>query len=153
MKKVIDQALDLLKVADRFDIEDIEVEVKGGRLHLSKGGAPLEGEPPPVVARVPVEVAPVAAAAPAQPDADDESRYATIASPMVGTFYRSPAPDKPPFVDLGQTVEVDQPVCIIEAMKLMNEIKSSIRGRVVKILVENQNPVQAGQVLFLLDPL
>jgi acetyl-CoA carboxylase biotin carboxyl carrier protein len=77
---------------------------------------------------------------------------AAITSPMVGTFYRAPAPDADPYVEVGDMVEVGQTVCIIEAMKLMNEIESEYRGRVVKILVENAQPVEFGQRLFLIEP-
>jgi acetyl-CoA carboxylase biotin carboxyl carrier protein len=79
--------------------------------------------------------------------------HPAITSPMVGTFYRSPAPDADPFVEVGDVVEVGQTVCIIEAMKLMNEIEAETKGRVVKILVENAQPVEFGQRLFLLEPL
>ena len=81
-----------------------------------------------------------------------EERYKTITSPMVGTFYRSPAPDADPYAEAGQLVEVGQTVCIIEAMKLMNEIESDVRGRVVEVLVENAQPVEYGQALLLIDP-
>jgi acetyl-CoA carboxylase biotin carboxyl carrier protein len=77
---------------------------------------------------------------------------AAITSPMVGTFYRAPAPDADPYVESGDLVEVGQTVCIIEAMKLMNEIESEHRGRVVKVLVENAQPVEFGQKLFLIEP-
>jgi acetyl-CoA carboxylase biotin carboxyl carrier protein len=77
---------------------------------------------------------------------------AAITSPMVGTFYRAPAPDADPYIDSGDMVEVGQTVCIVEAMKLMNEIESEHRGRVVKILVENAQPVEFGQKLFLIAP-
>jgi acetyl-CoA carboxylase biotin carboxyl carrier protein len=77
---------------------------------------------------------------------------AAITSPMVGTFYRAPAPDADPYVESGDLVEVGQTVCIVEAMKLMNEIESEYRGRVVKILVENAQPVEFGQKLFLIEP-
>ncbi len=79
-------------------------------------------------------------------------KLAAIVSPMVGTFYRAPAPDADPYVEVGDLVEVGQTVCIIEAMKLMNEIESEHRGRVVKILVENAQPVEFGQKLFLIEP-
>lgn len=75
-----------------------------------------------------------------------------IKSPMVGTFYRSPSPDSPPFIEVGQNLDLGQVVCIIEAMKLMNEIKSEIRGRVIEVLVENGHPVEFGQPLFLIEP-
>ena len=81
----------------------------------------------------------------------DDERYITITAPMVGTFYRAPAPDAPPYVEVGDLVEEGQALCIIEAMKLMNEIESEVRGRVVKILVENAEPVEYGQPLFVLE--
>jgi acetyl-CoA carboxylase biotin carboxyl carrier protein len=79
-------------------------------------------------------------------------RHVAITSPMVGTFYRAPAPDADPYVENGDSVEMGQTVCIIEAMKLMNEIESDVRGRVVQILVENAQPVEFGQKLFLIEP-
>ncbi len=92
---------------------------------------------------------PAKAAAPAAAGAEN---LLAITSPMVGTFYRAPAPDADPYVELGSMVEVGQTVCIVEAMKLMNEIESEARGRVVKILVENAQPVEFGQKLFLIEP-
>ena len=72
---------------------------------------------------------------------------------MVGTFYRSPSPEAAPFVEVGQTVEIGQVVCIVEAMKLMNEIKSEVRGKVVEVTVENAEPVEFGQALFIVEPI
>ena len=90
---------------------------------------------------------PPQAAAP-NPDA----HLVTIVSPMVGTFYRAPAPDADPYVELNSQVDLGQTVCIVEAMKLMNEIESEVRGRIVRILVDNGQPVEYGQSLFLVDP-
>jgi acetyl-CoA carboxylase biotin carboxyl carrier protein len=96
---------------------------------------------------------PAPAAAGAAPSAlQPTENLVAITSPMVGTFYRAPAPDADPYVEMGDLVEVGQTVCIIEAMKLMNEIESEHRGRVVKILVENAQPVEFGQKLFLIEP-
>ena len=81
-----------------------------------------------------------------------ESHWVPIVSPMVGTFYRSPAPDADPYVEQNSRVEIGQTVCIIEAMKLMNEIESEARGRIARILVDNAQPVEYGQTLFLVDP-
>ena len=95
-----------------------------------------------------------AAAAPAtarEAEASAESQLTPIKSPMVGTFYRSPAPDADPYVEENSSVDVGQTVCIVEAMKLMNEIESDVRGRIAKILVENAQPVEFGQVLFLVE--
>uniref|UniRef100_A0A7C4U7S9 Biotin carboxyl carrier protein of acetyl-CoA carboxylase n=1 Tax=candidate division WOR-3 bacterium TaxID=2052148 RepID=A0A7C4U7S9_UNCW3 len=83
----------------------------------------------------------------------EKKEYISIKSPMVGTFYRAPAPDAPPFVELGDVVKQGQTVCIIEAMKIMNEIKAEVSGKVVEIPVKNEQPVEFGQVLFLLEPL
>lgn len=98
--------------------------------------------------------APTAASEPAQaaPAAEDASKYVTIKSPMIGTFYRTPNPDAEAFVNVGDNVSVGQTVCIIEAMKLFNEIESEVSGKVVKILVENSSPVEYDQPLFLIDP-
>jgi acetyl-CoA carboxylase biotin carboxyl carrier protein len=109
-----------------------------------------------------VAIAPAAAPAPAPkaetstpapaPGGEDLSKYLSIKSPMVGTFYRSTSPDKPAFVKIGDAVDAGQPVCIIEAMKLFNEIESDVKGKIVKILVEDATPVEYDQVLFLVDP-
>ena len=83
---------------------------------------------------------------------EDDSKYVTIKSPMVGTFYKKPSPDKPDFVNVGDTVEPGQVVCILEAMKLFNEIESEVSGKIVKVLVEEASPVEFDQPLFLVDP-
>lgn len=112
--------------------------------------------PPPVSAQPPISTAPVAAPPPAQeavPTAsNDDAKYLTIKSPMVGTFYRSSSPDKPAFVKVGDSVDAGQTVCIIEAMKLFNEIESDVKGKIVKVLVEDASPVEYEQALFLVDP-
>ena len=101
----------------------------------------------------PVAAAPVAAApaAPA-PAADDNSKYVTIKSPMIGTFYRKPSPDKPVFVEVGSTIQKGDVLCVVEAMKLFNEIEAEITGKIVKILVDDMSPVEFDQPLFLVDP-
>lgn len=95
--------------------------------------------------------APAAPAAPA-PKAEDKKKYLEIVSPIVGTFYRSSSPDKPPYLKIGDEVAVGDTVCIVEAMKLFNEIESEVAGKVVKVLVEDAQPVEYNQVLFLVDP-
>lgn len=92
-----------------------------------------------------------AAGAPDRPEPADDGRFVTVTSPMVGTFYRAPAPDEAPYVQVGDRVEVGQPLCIIEAMKLMNEIESEVAGCVREILVENGQPVEYGQALFIIE--
>lgn len=96
--------------------------------------------------------APVAASAEAPSAAADESRYVAIKSPMVGTFYRSASPDKPAYVKIGDTITAGSTICIIEAMKLFNEVDAEIGGKIVKVMVEDASPVEYDQVLFLVDP-
>ncbi|MGW8121230.1 acetyl-CoA carboxylase biotin carboxyl carrier protein [Roseivirga echinicomitans] len=109
---------------------------------------------PQPVAPAPVAAAPVAqeAAAPAAPVKDEASKYIEIKSPMIGTFYRSPKPEDPSFVNVGDSISAGDRVCIVEAMKLFNEIESEISGTIVKVLVENASPVEYDQPLFLVDP-
>jgi acetyl-CoA carboxylase biotin carboxyl carrier protein len=92
------------------------------------------------------------APAPEKPKSGDESKYVTIKSPMIGTFYRTPSPDKPMFVNVGDEIKPGKVLCIIEAMKLFNEIESEVSGKVVKVLVDNATPVEYDQPLFLIDP-
>ena len=101
-----------------------------------------------IAAPVAVAAAPVAAA----PAADDNSKYVTIKSPMIGTFYRKPSPDKPVFVEVGSTIGKGDVLCVVEAMKLFNEIEAEISGKIVKILVDDMSPVEFDQPLFLVDP-
>jgi acetyl-CoA carboxylase biotin carboxyl carrier protein len=100
-------------------------------------------------------VAPIPAATPvAAPAAaaDDNAKYVTIKSPMIGTFYRKPSPDKPMFVEVGNTIQKGDVLCVVEAMKLFNEIEAEITGKIVKILVDDMSPVEFDQPLFLVDP-
>lgn len=106
--------------------------------------------PAPVAAPAAEAPAPKADAAPAA--AEDASKYVVIKSPMVGTFFRCPAPDKPAFVNVGDSVEPKSKVCVIEAMKLFNEIEAEVSGKIVKILVEDNKPVAYDQPLFWVDP-
>lgn len=105
--------------------------------------------PAPQVAPAPVETP---AAPAATGDTGAESKYITVKSPMIGTFYRSPSPDKPVYVEVGSDVKVGDTVCIIEAMKLFNEIESEVQGKIVKVLVDDATPVEYDQPLFLVDP-
>ena len=152
----------LIKMMQAGGVVEIELDdpKSGARVRLKRAGeappqpAPLVqlmhgGAPPPVPAAPPPPAAPASAAAPAAPEAP---RGQPIPSPMVGTFYRSPSPEAEPFVGVGTRVEVDQPLCIIEAMKVMNEIKSEVSGEIVAVLVENGEPVEFGQPLFLFQP-
>lgn len=104
-----------------------------------------------VVQNAPAAAEPAASQAPATP-AQDDSKYVTIKSPIIGTFYRKPSPDKPVFVEVGDTVSEGDVLCVIEAMKLFNEIESEVSGKIVKVLVDDSSPVEFDQPLFLVDP-
>jgi acetyl-CoA carboxylase biotin carboxyl carrier protein len=121
-------------------------------LPIAHQAVPQAAAPAPAMAlpQATVSVAPAAPAAPAS--AEDPGKLAEVKAPIVGTFYRSPAPDQPAFVQEGDTVKKGQVLCIIEAMKLMNEIESEVAGVVKKIAVGNGEPVEYGQVLFLIEP-
>ena len=101
-------------------------------------------------AAVPQQIAPVAVAPAAEPV--EKNNYITIKSPIIGTFYRKPSPDKPMFVEVGKTIAKGDVLCVIEAMKLFNEIESEVSGKIVKILVDDMSPVEFDQPLFLVDP-
>jgi len=140
---------EVLHLMESRGLVEVELEHQGMKIRLKKAAA----APGPQVVEY---VTGVPQAAPTPPPTkagiEESSRRIIIKSPMVGTFYRAPAPDAPPFVEVGQELEVGQVVCIIEAMKLMNEIKSEIAGRVTEILAENGDPVEFGQPLFAIEP-
>lgn len=144
---------DLKKIVDLVKENDIvEFDLQDGEFRLS---TKLRGSDPiyvsaPAAAAAPAPAAPAggAAAAPAAPVADKPS----VKSPMVGTFYRAASPDADPFVKPGDVVEADSTVCIIEAMKVMNEIKAEVKGRISRVLVENAQAVEFGQPLFEIEP-
>jgi len=117
----------------------------------------IQAVAPPIVqapAAAPAPAAETLAAAPPATEAvsSDESNYIYVKSPIVGTFYRSSSPDKPPFVKVGDTIDEKTVVCIVEAMKLFNEIEAEVKGKIVKVLIEDASPVEYDQALFLVDP-
>ena len=111
---------------------------------------PMQAAPQMVAPHV--AAAPAVTDTPAAPAADDNAKYITVKSPIIGTFYRKPAPDKPMFVEVGSTIGKGDVLCVIEAMKLFNEIESEVSGKIVKILVDDSSPVEFDQPLFLVDP-
>ncbi|MBI4341100.1 MAG: acetyl-CoA carboxylase biotin carboxyl carrier protein [Candidatus Omnitrophica bacterium] len=139
----------MLQLMESRGLVELEMEHQGLRIRLKKASLGPSAQVVEYVAGIPHPVSP--AAPPATPAAE-EGRRIIIKSPMVGTFYRAPAPDAPPFAEVGQDVAVGQVVCIIEAMKLMNEIKSEVAGQIVDILVENGAPIEFGQPLFAVEP-
>lgn len=130
----------IIRLATEADIAELVVDAPHVKVHVKK-----------TAAAVPAGAAPAPAAA-ARPPEEPAARYVPIVAPMVGTFYRAPKPDAPPFVNEGETVQRGQTVCVLEAMKMFNEIPSEVAGRIVRVLAENGAPVEYGQPLFLVDP-
>ena len=152
----------LIKIVENANIGELEIVEEGKKLRISKNSVGhrenvIYGPQPAYsnsVAPAPLNQVPVASEAPvvlSAPAAESGANYLEVKSPMVGTFYRSPSPDADPYVEVGQTVQIGQTMCIIEAMKLMNEIESEFSGKVAKILIENAQPVEYNQPLFLIE--
>jgi acetyl-CoA carboxylase biotin carboxyl carrier protein len=140
----------LIRLVQRTGIGELEISSGGRSVRIAAtatGGQAMVSAATLAVARPAADTPPAGPPAPPPP-----STLKAITSPMVGTFYRAPAPDAEPFAENGDVIEVGQTVCIIEAMKLMNEIEAEFKGRVVQILVENAQPVEFGQKLFLVEP-
>lgn len=153
------QIQDLVKMVNKSNISELTIEEKDIKITIKQKedkyvtAAPVQAVPQMQampVAAAPVASAPAASAPAAAPKAADN--LITIKSPMIGTFYRKPAPDKPNFVEEGDEVRNGKVVCVIEAMKLFNEIESEVSGKIVKILVEDSSPVEYDQPLFLVEP-
>ena len=154
------QIQELIKMVNKSNIGEVSIEQKDFKITVKQkednitqvvSSAPIQAAPAPVM----VAAAPAAASAPVaekpKPAAAAENLI-TIKSPMIGTFYRKSSPDKPNFVEVGSEVAQGTVVCIIEAMKLFNEIESEVKGRIVKVLVEDASPVEYDQPLFLVEP-
>ncbi|MGQ0813521.1 MAG: acetyl-CoA carboxylase biotin carboxyl carrier protein [Gemmatimonadota bacterium] len=142
----------LIEAIDNSSIDSLELNRAGTKIRISKTppAAPVVSVPaqpqPSALQAAPAPVAPVAPPEPAATNLID------VKSPMVGTFYHAPAPEAPPYVEVGSVVKKGQTLCILEAMKLMNELESEVDGTVREVLVENSDPVEYGQVLFRIDP-
>jgi len=141
----------------KLEMDDIKITIKTGSdepnvtyLQQPMSAAPASQAAP----AAPAPAAPASQAAPAAPApaADSNDKYITVKSPIIGTFYRKPSPDKPTFVEVGDSVKVGETLCIIEAMKLFNEIESEVSGTIVKVLIDDMSPVEFDQPLFLVDP-
>lgn len=157
-KKEIEE---LIKFVSKSGVSEVSLEQKDFKITIKNAQPKVEtviAQAPVVMqapAAMPVAAAPApapAAASPAPAAASDESKYHVVKSPMIGTFYRASSPDKPNFVNVGDEIKQGKVICIIEAMKLFNEIESDISGRIVKVLVDNATPVEYDQPLFLIDP-
>jgi len=155
----IKQIQDLIRFVSKSGVNEVSIEQNEFKITIKTNQAPtiVNATMPvgqPVSAMPAAPVATVQTSAPAEaPAAADVSKYITIKSPMIGTFYRSSSPDKPFFVNVGDDISAGSVLCIIEAMKLFNEIESEVSGRIVKVLVDNSSPVEYDQPLFLVEPM
>lgn len=158
----IKQIQELIKFVSRSGVNEVAIEQENFKITIKTNQAPVYVNAALPAAPAPQPVVPAAVAAPAvtveakapsTPAAEDTSKYITIKSPMIGTFYRSSSPDKPSFVNVGDEIGTGKVICIIEAMKLFNEIESEVSGRIVKVLVDNASPVEYDQPLFLVEPI
>ncbi len=137
----------------KLEMDDIKITIRTGSHHKPETTyiqqMPAMVQPPPPVVQQETQ-------APAQnkttSEASDDSKYITVKSPIIGTFYRKPSPDKPSFIEVGDTITTGDTLCVIEAMKLFNEIESEVSGKIVKVLVDDATPVEFDQPLFLVDP-
>lgn len=163
---------DLIKFVARSGVTEVEIEQNNFKITIKtepkKGRNEYAVQPMPMamqqmpMAQIPVAQqpaapmaagpTPVAADAKPAPAKEDSSKYITVKSPMIGTFYRSPGPDKSPFISIGDEIKPGKVICIIEAMKLFNEIESEVSGKIVKVLVDDASPVEYDQPLFLVEP-
>lgn len=157
----ITQIQDLIKFVAKSGVSEVEIEQKDFKITIKTAASKKEVQviaaPPAYAPPLPMAAAPVAAPAPAvappaptAPAAD--TKYITIKAPMIGTFYRAAGPGKPIFVNVGDELKPGKTICIIEAMKLFNEIESEVSGKIVKVLVDDAKPVEYDQPLFLVEP-
>jgi acetyl-CoA carboxylase biotin carboxyl carrier protein len=150
----IKQIQDLIRFVSKSGVNEVSLEQKDFKITIKTNQVPtIVNATIPAQTAAPAPGAAAPAALPPVAAVTDTSHYITIKSPMIGTFYRSASPDKPLFVNVGDEIESGTVVCIIEAMKLFNEIESEVSGRIVKILVDNASPVEYDQPLFLVEPI
>lgn len=151
----------LIKFVAKSGANEVKLEMEDVKITIKTGASKTETtivQANPMAAMPQMPAAPVAAPAAAEtpaanaPAADENANYLTIKSPIIGTFYRKPSPDKPVFAEVGDTISAGDTVCVIEAMKLFNEIESEVSGKIVKVLVDDASPVEFDQPLFLVDP-
>lgn len=165
----LNEIQDLIKFVAKSGVTEVEIEKKDFKIIIKSDKKSKDEQQPLIIQtapqqmpvtlpQVPIAVAPAVASpvsatpTPTAPVASEDSKYITIKSPMPGTFYRSSSPDKDPFVQVGSSINKGETVCIIEAMKLFNEIESEVSGKIVKVLVDDASPIEYDQPLFLVDP-
>mgnify|MGYP003665693214 CR=1 FL=1 len=157
----IKEIQNLIKFVAKSGASEVKLEMGDIKITIKTGGEESKGETT-YIQQVPVQQQPQQVAQPQQANqgapenvgatANEDDKYVTIKSPIIGTFYRKPSPDKPSFVEVGSTIKAGDPLCVIEAMKLFNEIESEVSGKIVKVLVDDSSPVEFDQPLFLIDP-
>ncbi len=158
----IKEIQNLIKFVAKSGASEVKLEMGDIKITIKTGGEDSKGETT-YIQQVPVQQhqpqQPVQTQQPAETTqaksetaVNEEDKYVTIKSPIIGTFYRKPSPDKPSFVEVGSSIKVGDPLCVIEAMKLFNEIESEVSGKIVKVLVDDSSPVEFDQPLFLIDP-
>jgi acetyl-CoA carboxylase biotin carboxyl carrier protein len=148
----LEEIKDLIKLVSKTGIGRVEIEREGFKV-IIKGGMNTQAEQPIYMQQAAPVSMPVAPSAPTNTvEVENDTKYITIKSPMIGTFYRTAGPDKPAFVEVGTDIKKGDKLCIIEAMKTFNEIEAEISGKIIKVLVDNSNPVDYDQPLFLVDP-
>jgi acetyl-CoA carboxylase biotin carboxyl carrier protein len=156
----IKQIQDLIRFVSKSGVNEVSIEQESFKITIKTNQAPTyvtatvpTSAPAPQVTAAPAASSAGEAPAAELPAVSDTSKYITVKSPMIGTFYRSASPEKPFFANVGDEISVGSVLCIIEAMKLFNEIESEVSGRIVKVLVDNSSPVEYDQPLFLVEPM
>lgn len=156
----IKEIQNLIKFVAKSGASEVKLEMGDIKITIKTGGEESKAETT-YIQQVPMQQQPqqavpqqMAQGTPEKVEAteNEDDKYVTIKSPIIGTFYRKPSPDKPVFVEVGSTIKVGDPLCVIEAMKLFNEIESEVSGKIVKVLVDDSSPVEFDQPLFLVDP-
>jgi len=148
----IKEIKEMINLMNDNGLVELEIEKEGMRIRLKKTSSGIDGYSGPIVVErenIPGQIQRQSS----EIAKESSTKTVEIKSPMVGTFYRAPSPEAPAYVEVGQTIEAGQVICIIEAMKLMNEIKSEIKGKILEILVDNAEPVEFGQAILLIEPL
>jgi acetyl-CoA carboxylase biotin carboxyl carrier protein len=159
----IKEIKNLIKFVAASGASEVKLETEGMKITIRTGQTGSETEPTTVIQQLPpmpqmqaeqaaTQATQQTAPAPEAAAKDDDSQYTVIKSPIIGTFYRKPSPDKPVFKEVGDNVAVGDVLCVIEAMKLFNEIESEVSGKIVKVLADDASPVEFDQPLFLIDP-
>lgn len=148
---------DLIDFIANSGLDEVNIETEEFKISVKKNSPSVHtiaedsSAPAPKISELPLVSAPTADS-PSPQSSEESNKYIEIKSPMIGTFYNTPSPDAEPFVKVGDSIKIGQTVCIVEAMKLFNEIESEYSGKIVKLLVENASPVEFDQPLFLVDP-